>query len=456
VKKSIIFKLAAIIVCIFMLGSLFVGCKDKDKEETGKDTKKESNTIQFWFWNADEGKTFKETVENETGLDVKLVITPNDDNNYVTKLETNIKAGTYFADVAAAEAGYVRRVIDMPKAFCDLTDSPFNGEDDIAKLVQYAADVAKDSDGVQRLVPTQATPCGIVYKRKLAAEYLGTDDPAAVGEMMQADKIVETAKKMKEASGGKAKLVSGIGVLLEIYLGGRQDPWVKDGKFYFDPSMDEFISIQKQLRDLDQDAALKDWDAPWSEAFLDDTTFCWASPPWFPTYIIKPKYVDNKLPTDDGSWAVCKGPRTSYWGGTYLGVLETSENKNNAWKFIRTITLDEEAVEKRITIGNGDPTDDDYQPPTPDFTSNMAVNQKLAADDKMIDKFLNQNFFQVYNELADGINGRLQTEYDDVIKETLQGQIELYLAGEKDLETMKADFIQAIKSPLQANGVKFD
>ena len=109
-----------------------------------------------------------------------------------------------------------------------------------------------------------------------------------------------------------------------------------------------------------------------------------------------------------------------------------------------SITIDAN-VEARIVGGTN-----------PDFTSNMEVNSKLAQDEKQIDKLLNQNFFEVYSKLSDGINGKLQTTYDDVIKEQLQAQIKLFLEGKKDKAKMIEDFKAAIKPQLQAKGIQFE
>jgi hypothetical protein len=374
---------------------------------------------------------------------VEFQLTDNTNDQYVKKLESNLSSGTYFADIIGAEAGYVNRIKDMPNAIEDISKAPYNSTEDLKALVAYAVEIGKDSAGVQRFIPTQATPCGISYKRELAKKYLGTDDPAKVAEMMKLENLEATAKKVKEASAGKAKLFPGPGPLVELYLGSRASAWVKDNTFVYDPKMDECLDMLKKIRDLDQDAKLDDWTDAWKASFKDAKTISYLCASWGVPWMVGSNI--NEADKEAGKWAVCDSPVKVSWGGSWLGIPTTAKNKETAYKALKSLLLDAESVEKRVTAGA-----------VPDFTSNMAVNEKLAKDDKQISKMLNQNFFQVFLSNAEGINANLMSKYDDAIKKEYNNQAKLFLQGDKTKEQVKADLITAMKESLKGDGVKFE
>ena len=73
--KNQAFKLMAVVVCVFMLVTLFAGCNKMmlNKAEKSNEPKRRK-TINFWFWNADEGNVFKVS-RKSYWFEVKLTIT---------------------------------------------------------------------------------------------------------------------------------------------------------------------------------------------------------------------------------------------------------------------------------------------------------------------------------------------------------------------------------------------
>ena len=85
---------------------------------------------------------------------------------------------------------------------------------------------------------------------------------------------------------------------------------------------------------------------------------------------------------------------TIFMGGTWFGISQDSENKELAWEFIKFLTLDEEQAEKHARE-------------TGDFTSNLAVIDKLANDDEFVHSLIGQNPYAFYKPIIDQFKGDL-------------------------------------------------
>lgn len=127
---------------------------------------------------------------------VKFTLVPTD--VYASKLKNAIQSGNA-PDVFAIEEAFVRSFVEEPGVMADLEDLKPDLEE--MEILDYTLDVGTDFDGNLRAVSWQAAPGAMFYRRSLAKEYLGTDDPQKVQEYFQdMDKFMETAEIIKEKS----------------------------------------------------------------------------------------------------------------------------------------------------------------------------------------------------------------------------------------------------------------
>ena len=86
--------------------------------------------------------------------------------------------------------------------------------------------MSRDGEGNVKGLSWQSTPGGFWYKKALAKEYLGTDDPQELYEMLSSwDKIVETGKQVYEKSGGKIALLDDVESVLQLYASYKGQAW---------------------------------------------------------------------------------------------------------------------------------------------------------------------------------------------------------------------------------------
>ena len=139
--------------------------------------------------------------------------------SYQAKILTLINTNGNVPDVYAAEASFLKRFVDQTGGYDDLLQEPYNVSQYLNNMYNYVVENGKDKDGVLRVLSYQANPIGIGYKKSIAKEYLGTDDPNEIGKRFaNRDSIIELGRELKVKSEGKIKLFPGESELFQIYI----------------------------------------------------------------------------------------------------------------------------------------------------------------------------------------------------------------------------------------------
>ena len=164
----------------------------------------EGKVINIYCWNNE----FKERVEAvypevaetskdgtitklKDGTEIHWIVNPNQDGVYQQKLD---EALLNQADVSAdgkvdiflSETDYVNKYTDIDaNVAMPLTDLGIDPATDLADQYEFTKVTASDVNGVQRGSTWQCCPGLLVYRRDIARDVFGTDDPQAVGEKVK-------------------------------------------------------------------------------------------------------------------------------------------------------------------------------------------------------------------------------------------------------------------------------
>ena len=276
--------------------------------------------------------------EERTGATVDMQVVPNTD--YEAKIRPLLATGQGVPDIFVGEAAYVRQFVEAGY-WTDLTQEPFNA--DTSDMFDYSVEMGTNDEGEVVALTWQTTPGGWFYRRSLAREYFGTDDPAEISEIFSSwESVLEAAETLKQESNGEVSFFPGIGeTLFRVFYTARTEPWISDDdQFQIDEEIQEYLRIAKTVRDNNYDARLNDWSGPWFEAMntapADASVFVYGFPTWGLQFVL------NGQEESVGDWAVAAAPEPFTWGGTWLGIYEGSDNKALAWEFISMMTQDEE------------------------------------------------------------------------------------------------------------------
>ncbi len=390
-------------------------------------------------------------------VDVQYTMIPMTNGEFQTKLKAAL--GTADSpDVMALEASFVKSYVESD-FLADLGDLLPAAE--AANTYPFVTDVGT-YDGVTKAFAYQATPGALFYRRSLAKEYFGTDDPTEIQALLSdMDKYAAAAAVVKEKSGGNTYMVASSGDFQNLFFANRAQPWVVDDELVVDPMVNEYVATAKLFRDSGYEAQAQQWQEGWFAGMNDSLVdasgnakqvFSYFLPTWGLPYVLAPNAKSSDGSSDtSGDWAVITGPLPYQWGGTWLGVLEGTDNMDLAKEFIQFATLDEENLKNWAT---GVYTNDylkaidpavapDQAQAAGDFVSSQNVVEEIIPlfDDSELSAFLGgQNSYAGFAEAAPSVNAKLMTGADDAIQRAMADPINQYLNGEITEDEMWANW----------------
>jgi hypothetical protein len=396
-------------------------------------------------------------------VDVVYTMIPMTNGEYQTKLMATLGTDAV-PDVVALEAAFVKSYVESD-FLADLGGLMKYAVED--KTYPFVTDVGT-SDGITKAYAYQATPGALFYRRSLAKEYFGTDDPVEMQKILgDMDKYVAAAEVVKTKSNGDTYMVASNGDFMNLFYANRAQPWVVDGKLTVDPMVDKMVETVKTFRDNGYEAKATQWQEGWF-AGMNDTLkdadgkakkiFSYFLPTWGLPYVLSPNATSaDKSSTTVGDWAVITGPLPYQWGGTWLGVMKDTKQMDLATEFVRFCTLDQENLTNWATgvytneyLKAIDPAvPPDQKQAAGDFVSSQVVVEKITAgfDNSELSKFLGgQNSYGGFAAAAPSVNARLMQGTDDAIQRALNDPLNSYLEGTVTLEEMWTLWKDAVRN----------
>lgn len=346
-------KIAILLIVALLLVAMMTACQRpvddaqtpdvaENSQETEGTTELEPQTLEVWsFTNQTQIHCLAFEAKNPH-IDVNFTLIPMSEGEYQTKLRAAL-ATDDAPDVFATEAGFVREYIESDFVM-DLTDMQSLSE--AAGTYQYTLDVGT-YDGQIKGYADQAAPGLVYYRRSLATEYFGTDDPAEVQALLaDMDKFMEAAEVIKTKSEGNTYIVPSARSLINPYLANRTSPWVVDGKLNVDEKVVELFENAKILGENGYEAKANPWSEGWKAGMSDSLVDAAGNAKqifayFLPTWGVKPigKNCSEENNTD---WAVIPGPLSYSAGGTWYSVPVNTEKADLAKDFISFVCFDEE------------------------------------------------------------------------------------------------------------------
>ncbi len=407
--------------------------------DAGDAAAEEGKVLNIWCWNDEFQQRVKSFypgyTHNDDGTgsigDVKVVwtINPNADNGYQIPLDAalldqaNVAADEKI-DIFLIEADYADKYVNsnysLPVSEVGITDA------DTAEMYTYTKEIATDANGNLKAVSWQAAPGLFAYRRSIAKAVLGTDDPnevqAAVADWSKFD---ETAKKMKDAG---YFMLSGYDDAYRTFSNNVSAPWVNDkNEIIIDANILTWVEQTKTYTDNGYNNKNSLWSEGWAaDQGADGKVFGF----FYSTWGINFTLLGNAGEGGFGDWAVCYGPQSYYWGGTWICAGYETDNKSLVKDIMYQLTCNGEIMEK-IT----------RDPAVQDYTNNMAAMEKIATDSTYASEFLGgQNHVALFTENAKKIDMSNISAYDQGLNETFQAAFKDYFDGNVDYDTALNNF----------------
>lgn len=446
--------LSALLVAALAAGTL-AGCGNTSdtpdtKKENSDNSSGEGKVINIYSWN-DEfrerliavypeiEKTSKDgTVSTlKDGTEIHWIVNPNRDGVYQQKLdEALLNQSTAAADdkidIFLSETDYVNKYTDAESnAAMPLTELGIDPNKDLADQYDFTKVTASDENGVQRGSTWQCCPGTLVYRRDIAKEVFGTDDPAEIGGLVKDwDAMKEVAKKLKDKG---YYTFSSYADTFRLYGNSISEQWVQPGKTVIkvDQKIMDWIKDSKEWLDAGYlDKTVKgQWNDDWNKAMGSKSkVFAFLMPAWGIDNCIMPNWDGEK-----GTWAVTTPPQEFNWGGSYIHGCTGTDNPEHVKDIILAMTANKENMLKISKT---------YL----DFTNTKTGMQEAKEDTKSYSSdFLNgQNAFEYYTPVAENIQIAPLSAYDQGCVELIQNAFSDYFRGQVKFDKAKKNFETAI------------
>ena len=423
-----------------------------ESEEPAEEAAEQGKVLNIWCWNDEFQTRFNDyypeveeaaedgsTTTLKDGTVVNWIIEPNENNNYQTKLDEALlnqesASADEKIDLFLVEADYARKYTNSD-ATMNIAD--LNGVvDATADQYDYTKEVVSDADGNVKGVSWQACPGLIAYRRSIAKEVLGTDDPEKVQEALADwDKFAETAKKMADKG---YKMLSGYDDTFRPFYNNDAAPFVEDDKtINIDKNIMEWVKMTKEYTDNGWNNKTSLWAEDWNkDQGKDSKVFCIPACTWEIDFTLTgnadPDQTKDPEKSAWGDYAVCVGPVSWCWGGTWLTAAAGTDNTDLVSDIMIKMTTDPEIL-KKIATEKGD------------FVNSQSVIADLAENYEGNDFLGGQNHYALLSDSAANLSLKIASAYDQGIIETMQSAMKDYYDGNADLEKAKANFETAIK-----------
>lgn len=397
---------------------------------------------------------YKEIYKQRTGQDfpfeIKTTIIATTDGAYQPALDQALASGTDAPDIYCAEAAFVLKYTQgdasgYAAAYKDLGIDVDNLLKE-SQIAQYTVDIGtRPSDGNLVGLGYQATGGAFIYRRSIAKDVWGTDDPAVIKDKVGPgwDKFFQAAEELKAK--GYA-IVSGDGDMWHAVENSSDSGWIVDGKLVIDPKREAFLDYSKKLLDNGYSNDTVDWQDAWFADMKDagaKKVFGFFGPAWLINYTIAPNCGGEKVGEGTyGDWAVCEPPVGFFWGGTWILANKDTKIPKTVGEIIQWITLDSSDTGLQYFWANGTLNGPGG---TKDAVASATVMEK---SDGSLDFLGGQNMFEAFIPAGEFANGKNMTQYDETINSYWRDQVRQYSHGQKSRDQAIADFKQQVADNL--------
>lgn len=332
-------KIVSALLIATMMTTMFVGCGSKSassetSQSTTGGTSEDVVTITYWGWDSNYAWPMFEKYE-ETHPNVHFEATAVEWGDMLTKTQQALASGSELPTIIPMDVALIENWKDMD-ILEDLTDYGL----DTSEYIDSAIEKATTDDGRVVGLLTCVCPSGIAYKRDLAKEVFGTDDPDELQTMFSSyDDYID--KGADAVADGKYMFHSGQAVAEWLYFASDVATQNGDTLNYTDKMTDVFSKVIA-MRDAGILDTYQNGTAEGNATYADDIHIFYPCPDWAITY-----YIEANDPDGSGNWGLIKAPVSYSHGGTALGISSsaTEEQKQAAYDFIHWAVAEQEGAE---------------------------------------------------------------------------------------------------------------
>ncbi|CAM4385565.1 ABC transporter substrate-binding protein [Paenibacillus typhae] len=350
-KKSSLFTLVLTLCFILVLA----GCGNGNNSGNGTSGEVSGNTstndsasvsgkLTVWGWDKVwfEGTAAK---FNKKYPNVTLSFVEVSAGDYLKKIQTSIASGSELPDIIWGEAAFRGALYEL-NVLQSLSEEPYKF--DTSNLLDFELPLLTNSKGELVGLEQSGSPGALAYKRDLAKQYFGTDDPDELSAMFTDwDTFIAKGKEVYEKSGGKSFM---LGSLMDAYtiFSNQGTTAIVDGNKVNTAEVLWIFTQLQSVRDNNTEGKLAMWSPTWNASYSQDNVIFYPAANWSPEFVIKP---NDKSST--GRWGLMVPPEGGFpYGGTTIGIWKESKNKDAAWTYLNWLLGTDEGAEANFATSD--------------------------------------------------------------------------------------------------------
>jgi len=410
-------KFIAIMLCLALSLSLFVGCS---KKNDAKDTEqavvtegvKDDATVEpteapveevvvapadvtgnLTYWTFTDSANNLVTEFNKVYPNVKVTLNVFGGDEYKTKILTTLQSGKDIPDVFDLEEGYAYEFLDSDMLL-DL--SQVGVEEWVSGFYDFQLASMKDSSGKYKALGFQSSPVAFWYLRDACEKWLGTSDDKEISAMLTGwDKMIATAKDVSEKSNGEVSLWPNLAEMVKVQAFSFE-PLVIGGKLVISEDWIGMIDSIRAMSDSGYSAELGSWSSEWATAWNEGKLLFRTMPSW-------DFFTDWEK--NDSNVGVAAPFESSYEGGTFIATYAKTANLDAAKAFLQFVASDDF---QKINM-----TQYNQVPASKTVAEELATGFAAA-------KFGGQNTLETYSAICANIEGITPDKYTRPVQNLFQ------------------------------------
>ena len=438
-------KFVALGMSVMMAAGCLAGCggSTNNREKEAAENKSGGKVLNIYCFD-DSFKTLVEDYYLPTGRlpeDVELnwITVPSADNAYQNSLdEALLKQDEVSADkrvdMFLVEADYTLKYAQSDMTL-DVEKDLGLTEEQMSQMYDYTKQIMTTEEGSIKGVTAFASPGLFTYRRSIAKDVLGTDDPVQVQEYLTDwDKFDEAAVMAKEKG---YKMLSGYSDSYRVFSNNVSQPWVDGTKIQIDKNIENWIEQTKEYTDKEYNNKHGIWSDGWTaDQGSSGNVFGFFLPTWGINFTLMANSLDTAVADGGkeevgngiyGDYGVCQGPQSRYWGGTWYCPAKGTDNIDEIKDLLEFFCCEKDSMKKMATD-------------TLDFSNNKEAMKEVADSDYSSAFLGGQNPYGDFCESAENIDMKYTSIYDQGLNDGIGKAMGDYFDGNVDYETAMENF----------------
>ncbi len=339
-----------------------------------------------------------------------------------------------YPDMIALDDRVIKEFVNsdnlLPVTQCGLTEA------DLSEMYPYTITIAMDQRNHElKGISWQNCPGAFIYRADIAETVLGVKSPEEMQDKVGTwEDFLETAREVKEKSGGAVRILPSAAGLADIVMFGRKRPWVTpDGAFHMDEAVLEYLDIAYALGTEELTWETMPGTDGWDAGFSGNEVLGYFGGTEFLHQSVEENCGGEKTGQGTfGLWNICLGPVAYCSGGTWLGATAECSDTALAGEILKALCCEPEILTE-------------IYEETEDYINHRTMMEDFSREGKGTLELLGgQDYIEAFSFSAYGAEAFWKVPYDRKMTELLEAQAAACLTGAKDRDTAVSDLIKAV------------